>query len=204
MTSRSDTDDLLLAVSRGDRSARSRLLDRHRRRLRRMVMIRLDRRVAARVDPSDVVQEALADAARRLDSYLRDRPIPFYPWLRRLAWDRLNDVYRRHRRAAQRSVNREEPSLPDASGLALAERLFAKSADHPGAGLSRDERQAQVRTALSQLREREREVLVLRHLEDLTTAETAAVLGISEGAVKVRLLRAVQRLRDLLDREGVQ
>jgi RNA polymerase sigma-70 factor (ECF subfamily) len=202
MRSRSDTDELILAVSRGEPSARSRLLNRHRNRLRRMVTVRLDRRLAARVDPSDVVQEALADAAHRLDGYLRDRPIPFYPWLRRLAWDRLTDAYRRHRRAAQRSVDREEPPLPDASSVALADRLFARSADNPTARLRRAEHQAQVRAALNQLRERDREVLVLRHLEDLSTADTAAVLGISESAVKVRLLRAVQRLRELLEQEG--
>lgn len=204
MPVRSDTDQLLIAVRGGDRSARGRLLERHRRRLRRMVTVRLDRRVAARVDPSDVVQDALADADQRLDKYLSSPRIPFYPWLRRLAWDRLNDVYRRHRRASQRTVHREEPPLPDASGLALAERLFAQSADQPSAGLSREERQSQVRNAIDKLRDRDREVLVLRHLEDLSTADTAAVLGISEGAVKVRLLRAVQRLRELLEEEGVQ
>src|SRR5687768_10163336 len=104
-----DTDQLLASASRGDPSARGRLLERHRPRLKRMVSVRLDRRMAARVDPSDVVQEALLDAAGRLDEYLRERPIPFYPWLRRLAAGRLADAYRRHVRAARRSVGREEP-----------------------------------------------------------------------------------------------
>ena len=135
-----DTDHLLAAASRGDRTARGPLLERHRRRLRRMVDVRLDRRLAARVDPSDVVQEALADAARRLDKYLRDRPIPFYPWLRRLAWDRLADAYRRHLRAGQRSVVREEPPpLPGVSSMVLAKRLMDDPDNRPGAGLSRAE-----------------------------------------------------------------
>jgi RNA polymerase sigma-70 factor (ECF subfamily) len=199
-----DTDHLLDAAGRGDAAARGQLLERHRTKLTRMVAVRLDRRLAARVDPSDVVQEALADAAKRLDEYLRDRPIPFYPWLRRLAWDRLADGYRRHVRAAQRTVAREErPPLPGASAVALADRLLAASGDRPGADLSRAERQARVQAALDRLPDRDREVLVLRHLEDLSTAEAAAVLGVSEGAVKVRLLRAVQRLRDLLDREDL-
>src|SRR4051794_25150155 len=87
-----DTDQLLADAGRGDADARGRLLERHRPRLRRMVALRLDRRLAARADPSDVVQEALLEAAARLDEYLRSRPIPFYPWLRRIAWAPLADA----------------------------------------------------------------------------------------------------------------
>jgi RNA polymerase sigma-70 factor (ECF subfamily) len=195
-----DTEQLLAAARSGDRSARGRVLERHRQKLKRMVAVRLDRRVAARVDPSDVVQEALADAARQFDEYLRTRPLPFYPWLRRRAELKLADAYRRHVRAGRRSVVREQQAgLPDESVLELAERLVAPSAD---AGLSRRERGAVVRAALDQLPERDREVLVLRYLEDLSTADTAAVLGCSEGATKVRLLRALRRLRELLDAGG--
>src|SRR5436309_9873247 len=120
-----DTDQLLDAVSRGDAKARGRLLERHRQKLRRMVAIRLDRRLAARVDPSDVVQESLLEAAARLDEYLRDRPLPFYPWLRRIVTDRLADANRRHLHAGRRSIKREEtPALPDESVVELAERLL--------------------------------------------------------------------------------
>src|SRR6516165_5011523 len=91
-----DTDELLERAGSGDTTAREQLLIRHRARLRRMVAVRLDRRLAARVDPSDVVQETLAEAARNLADYLRERPIPFYPWLRRLAWERLVKLHRRH------------------------------------------------------------------------------------------------------------
>src|SRR5262249_62353015 len=95
------------AAGRGDARPRGRLAERHRGRLRRMVAVRLDRRLAARVDPSDVVQESLAEADRRLDGYLRERPLPFYPWLRQLAWERLTALYRRHVPAQPRSVTRE-------------------------------------------------------------------------------------------------
>src|SRR5262245_51459031 len=109
-----DTDALLEAAGHGDRDARSRLLERHRPRLKRMVAVRLDRRLAARLDPSDVVQDSLLDAANRLDDYLRDRPIPFYPWLRRLAWERVVDAYRRHVVSGRRGVGREAtPTPPD-------------------------------------------------------------------------------------------
>src|SRR5258707_9873067 len=99
-----DTEQLLEAVRCGDTKARSRLLERHRPKLRRMVGIRLDRRLAARVDPSDVVQESLIEAAARLDEYVRDRPLPFYPWLRRIASDRLADAHRTHLHAGRRSI----------------------------------------------------------------------------------------------------
>jgi len=196
-----DTDQLLADASRGDDAARGKLLERHRPRLRRMVAVRLDRRVAARVDPSDVVQEALLEAATRLDEYLRARPIPFYPWLRRIAWVRLTDAHRRHISANRRSVGREEPpGLPGESVFELAERLLSPTSG-ASASLRRKERRDRVRAALAALPERDREVLILRFLEDLSTAEAAAVLGVGEGAVKMRLMRALQRLRDLLGEE---
>jgi RNA polymerase sigma-70 factor (ECF subfamily) len=103
-----DTDVLLDRAAAGDSTARQQLLGRHRNRLKRMVAVRLDPRLAARVDPSDVVQEALADAARKLSDYLARRPLPFYPWLRRLAWERLVKLHRRHT-AGRRDIAREEP-----------------------------------------------------------------------------------------------
>jgi len=127
-----NTEQLLEQASRGDTAARDRLLVRHRDRLRSMVRVRMDRRLAARIDPSDVVQEALADAAGKLTDYLRRRPLPFYPWLRRLVWERLVALHRRHVRAGCRSVAREEPgglALPDESAVELAQRLVA-----PGTG----------------------------------------------------------------------
>jgi RNA polymerase sigma-70 factor (ECF subfamily) len=168
-----------------------------------MVAVHMDRRLAARVDPSDVVQEALLDAARSLDGYLRERPLPFYPWLRRLAWDRLIEMHRRHLHAQRRSVKREEPlagHLPDESALQLAERILARQSGARSRAV-RSELRNRVRAALDQLGERDRQVLVLRHLEQLSTRETAAVLGVSEGTARVRHLRALERLRALLGSE---
>jgi RNA polymerase sigma-70 factor (ECF subfamily) len=166
-----------------------------------MVATRLDRRLAARLDPSDVVQEALAEAARRLDDYLRDRPLPFYPWLRQLAWDRLVKEHRAHLGRARRSVRREEPGvlgLPDESIAELAQRL-ASSASSPSRHALRVELQDRVRAALALLGEADREVLVLRYLEQLPLREVAAVLGVSVSAVKMRHFRALERLRVLLE-----
>jgi RNA polymerase sigma-70 factor (ECF subfamily) len=195
-----DTDVLLAQASQGNRDARDQLLERHRPRLRQLIGLRLDRRLAARLDPSDVVQESLADAAGKLDDYLRTRPLPFYPWLRGIALGRLIDMYRWHIRTGKRSVRREQralPPLPDESVAELVHRLCARGSS-PSEKLARSEAGARVRAALDQLSERDRELLVLRHLEQLSIREIAGVLGISEGAVKVRHVRALERLRDWL------
>jgi RNA polymerase sigma-70 factor (ECF subfamily) len=196
----SDTEELLNRAAHGDRDARGRLLQRHRDRLCRMIQLRMDPRLAARLDPSDVVQEVLAVADQRLDDYALRRPLPFYPWLRQFACDRLADAHRRHLRAARRSVQREEQGfleLPDASAQELAERLVA-SGTGPSESVRRRELRERVQAALAALSERDREVLVLRHLEQLSAHEVAAVLGLTEPAVKSRVLRAMQRLRGLL------
>lgn len=196
-----DTEELIRKALVGGLVARGALLQRHRARLRRMVELRMDPRLAARVDPSDVVQDALAEADARLDIYMRDRPLPFYPWLRQLAWDRLADAHRRHVRAARRSVTREDANsfgLPDNSALELAGRLVGTGAG-PSELARREEMRLIVRAALEQLSERDRELLVLRHLEQMAVKEIAALLGVSEGAVKTRTLRALRRLRTLLD-----
>jgi RNA polymerase sigma-70 factor (ECF subfamily) len=193
----SGTHELIDRARHGDQAARQQLLEHYREYLRRMVAVRLDRRVAARVDASDVVQETLVEAARRLDDYLRDRPLPFYGWLRALAGERVIDAHRRHVTARRRSVTLEhrDPDLPDASADVLVERLFADNTS-PSNHLLRQERHERLKAALAALSQRDREVLVMRHLEQLTTAEIAAVLEISEPAVKSRLLRALMRMRD--------
>jgi RNA polymerase sigma-70 factor, ECF subfamily len=192
--------ELLDRAAEGDVSARTELLTRHRARLRRMVAVHIDRRVAARIDPSDVVQEALLDAAKEMPEYLIRRPVPFYPWLRQLAWDRLLELHRRHIVAQKRSVQREEPGgfhLPDESALDLVDRLVARG-NNPITHLLREEQRERVRLALLNLGPRDQEILVLRHLEQLSITEIAAILSIGEGAVKTRLLRALVRFRELL------
>jgi len=152
-----DTEQLLDQASTGDPGAREQLLVRHRARLRQMVASRLDRRLAARVDPSDVVQEALADAAGKLSDYLRRRPLPFYPWLRKLAWQRLVDLHRRHVRAKSRSVTREAGRvlpLADESAVQLADRMLAKGAG-PMSNLLQAELRSRVRAALDSNRDQD-------------------------------------------------
>jgi RNA polymerase sigma-70 factor (ECF subfamily) len=197
--SQPDTAELIDLTARGDAAAREQLLIRHRKRLLKMVAVRLDRGVAARFDPSDVVQEALAEAAQHLDEFLRTRPLPYYAWLRQFAWEKLVKLHRHHIGSKKRSVTREEAwsmPLPEDSVLRLA-RLVASGAS-PSQALIRNELRERLRAALEQLAPHDREILVMRNLEQLPIAEIAEVLGLSEGAVKVRHLRALRRLRTVL------
>jgi RNA polymerase sigma-70 factor (ECF subfamily) len=195
-----ESDDLLARAGAGDAAARSALLALHRQRLRQMIALRMDPRLRSRIDPSDVVQDALIDAHHHLGEYLEERPIPFYPWLRQLAFNRLLDLHRRHMLSQKRSVLREQHDLlplSDESLTNLAEQ-FVASASSPSEKAMRAEECDRVRAALVELAERDREILVLRYLEKLNGEETAAVLGISVGAVKVRHFRALERIRGLL------
>jgi RNA polymerase sigma-70 factor (ECF subfamily) len=201
----SDTDELLRRIANGEGIARDQLLEHCRRRLRRIVTMQFDLRLSARVDPSDVVQETLTEAAAQLNLYVKERPLPFYPWLRQLAQRRLIALHRRHVCAQRRTVSRERAvdALPDGSALALEERLFGRHSS-PSAGLRRKERSDRVHKALAALPERDREVLVLRILEGLPTREIAAVLAISEVAVRSRQVRALERLRVLIGRDFME
>lgn len=197
------TQGLIDRAGRGDDDARHALLERYRGYLRRMVAARLDRRLASRIDPSDIVQDTLADAARRMDEYLRDQPLPFFGWLRQLAGERVIDAHRRHVFSQRRSVNRESRALElcDESAVALSRKLMASDTS-PSNRMLRQERLDEVMAALAALSPRDREVLVMRHLEQLSTAEIAEALGITEGAVESRLLRALIRLRGRLETEA--
>jgi RNA polymerase sigma-70 factor (ECF subfamily) len=198
------TDELLRSAGLGGEAIRTELLARHRDRLRRMVAVRIDRRLAARVAPSNVVQEALADAPLGISSYLPERPPRFYPRLRQVTWLRLVQLYRHRLVSRRRSIDREVPAGPpiaDASAQILAAYLAAGGSAASRA-LIREEMLDRVHHALTRLDHRDREVLVMRHLEGLSSAEVGSVLLISEGAVRARLVRALKRLRGLLEQHN--
>lgn len=195
---------LVQRAQRGDDSATRELLTMYRDRLRRMIGTRLDPRLQNRVDPSDVVQDALLEASRKLPDYLRTRPVSFYPWLRQIAWEQLVHLHARHLQAQKRSVRREvrwSPGLSDQSVMQLAASLAAPGSS-PSAHVAAAEMRRKVRLALDELPDRDREVLVLRYLEQLSTSEIAEVMGISKEAVKTRHFRAVQKLTLILQAEG--
>jgi RNA polymerase sigma-70 factor (ECF subfamily) len=198
---------MLEHAARDDPSAVDRLLARHREPLRRMIAGRLDRSVVRREDASDVVQGVLLEASRRLSEYLRDPALPFQIWLRQIARDRLIDVHRRHRRALRRSVDRERPmtapAFLDRSSLDLAMELRDQRAT-PSAEAIRRELVERFRLALEGLGPDDREILILRHFEHLSNSETASALGLSEAAAGMRYLRALRRIRVVLDTPPVR
>lgn len=197
-----ETQQLLKQAVEGDRQAVDGLLQRHRQALVRLVALRLDRAIAQRVDASDIVQDVLVEANRRLDDYLRERKMPFHLWLRQIAKDRMIDAHRRHRTAARRSIDREQPlarpDLSDRSAIDLAAMLKDRQAT-PATAATRRELQERFRAAIDQLDEPDREVIVMRHFEELSNQEVAQALELSEPAAGMRYLRAIRRLRLVLD-----
>ena len=199
-----ETDHLLQRAGQGDDEAASRLLHRHRARLRRMVQLRMDPRVLTRIDPSDVIQEAMSVAMRRLPDYAVTQPIPFYPWLRRIAWDKLQHLHQQHIDAEKRSVRREQPrwDLPDDSVSQLA-KIAVGGFSSPSSAAIREETCQRLRKALAQLDDLEREVLFQRYLEHMSIKEVAAGENVSEASMRMRHLRALRRLKRLLQ-DGTQ
>ena len=173
----------------------------YRDRLWRMLYVRLDRRVASRVSPDDVLQETFLDVARRIDEYLADRAVPFYVWLRFLAVQRMQMVQRVHLGARMRDV-RQEAALPaEGAALASSESMAGQLVSHmtsPSQAAIRRELQERLRAALEEMDPLDREVLALRHFEELGNNEVAHILGISKDAASKRHVRALLRLREIL------
>jgi RNA polymerase sigma-70 factor (ECF subfamily) len=195
------TQELLARARSGDAEAAERLLAEHREPVRHMIGLRLDRAIARRVDASDVVQEVLLEASRRLQDYLRDPVMPFHLWLRHIARDHIIDAHRRHRQAQKRGVDREQPLAPagwvDRSSLDLAAQ-FVDQELTPASAALRQELEHRLHDAIHQLEEDDREVILMRHFEQLSNQEVAAELNLTEAAASMRYLRAVRKLRDML------
>jgi RNA polymerase sigma-70 factor (ECF subfamily) len=195
-----ETDGLLRRLRAGERAAFEDLFARHRAYLRRFADVRLDARLRARVDPSDIVQETYLEAFRRLPNYLEQTPMPFRLWLRRIAQDRALKARRHHLGAARRTANREV-SLPERSSLLLARQLLAHGPT-PSQQLDRHELARRLRQAVAQLPPTDREVIVLRHFEGLSNQEVGYLLGIDPAAASQRHGRALLRLHRLLFANG--
>ncbi|MGN6544215.1 MAG: sigma-70 family RNA polymerase sigma factor [Aureliella sp.] len=199
-----NTAELLKDVREGDSQAVERLLARHRESLHRMIQMRMDQRIKRRVDVSDVVQDVLIEANRRLQDYLQNPAMAFHLWIRQIAKDRLIDAHRRHRVSAKRSLDREQPLAVrggvDQSSLDIAAQLCDPQMT-PAAAATQRELAVHVEGAIGRLGETDREIILMRHYEQLSNSEIAASLGLTEPAASMRYLRAIRRLRELLDQD---
>jgi RNA polymerase sigma-70 factor (ECF subfamily) len=193
--------ELIARAQAGDREALGAVFARYRNRLRRMVEVRLDPRLQARLDASDVVQEAYVEVVERLEEYRRDPKLPLFLWLRLVVGERLLRLHRHHLGTQMRDAGREvslyRGALPAASSAALAAQLLGKHTS-PTQAAVRAERLLRLQEALNTLDPVDREVLSLRHFEELTAAESAQVLGIEESAAAKRYFRALKRLKQVL------
>jgi RNA polymerase sigma-70 factor, ECF subfamily len=196
-----DATDPIDRLRGGDRAALATLFNGYRDRLRRMVELRLDPRLRGRLDASDVVQEAFLDVDRDLDAYLADPKLPPLLWLRVHVGRRLTTLHRQHlgtkMRAAGLEISLYQGALPEASSAALASMLLGRHTS-PTQAAQRAERMLRVQEALASLDPMDREVLALRHFEQLGRAEAAQVLGITQEAGAKRYFRALKRLKDVL------
>lgn len=196
-----ELDDLLKLVKKGDKEALAKLFSLERPRLGRMVKFRLDHRLYGRVDADDILQEAFVAASDRLHHYVQDPSMSFFVWLRLIVGQTMTDVHRRHLGAQARDARREQPlhnpGFPQATSVSLARHLVG-SITSPSQAAVREEAADQLRLALEGMEAIDREILALRHFEELTNSETAEVLNISQKAASMRYVRAVKRLKDIL------
>ena len=195
------TDDLLRCAGAGDPHALAELFARYRGRLRRMVRLRLDRRLQGRVDPSDVLQEAQLEITRRAAEYAADPRVPPFLWLRLITGQRLMALHRRHLGAQMRNAGQEialhRGPIPQATSLSLAEMLLGRLTS-PTQAARRAEVRLLLQEALNGMDPLDREVLTLRHFEELSNGEVAQVLGLTKTAASNRYIRALERLREAL------
>lgn len=196
------TDELVQRLHDGDDKALGELFAVHRDRLWRMVHFRLDRRVCGRVDADDVLQEAYLDASQRVKHYLNNDSMSFFVWLRQIVVQTMIDTHRQHLDAQMRDANREvsihRGGYPQATSISLAAHLLGHLTSPSGAAM-RAEMAAQLEEALETMEPLDREVLALRHFEELCNSEVAEILGIQQKAASIRYVRAIAKLKRILE-----
>jgi RNA polymerase sigma-70 factor, ECF subfamily len=195
------TQGLLQQIADGNAQALDRLLEHYRPRLHAFVEARLDPKLRARVDPSDVVQEAQLEVMQRMDDFLRRRPMPFHVWARKTAYARLLNLRRDHRQSARRSVDREV-AMPDRSSLLVARPLLARGLS-PSQRLTGRDLADRIGRAVGELAAADREILLMRHGEELPYEEIGCLLEVAPAAARKRYGRALIRLQKVLSDHGL-
>ena len=185
----------------GDQQVLADIWDSAAPRLRKLIKLRMDRRLQGRIDPEDVLQEAFVDFASRVGEYVSDPAMPFYLWLRFLTGQRLQLLHRHHLGAQMRDADREvslhRGAMPQATSVSLAAQLLGRFTSVTQA-VQRAEMQVILQEAVNAMEPLDREILALRHFEELSNAETAEVLDIKATTASTRHIRALKRLRESL------
>jgi RNA polymerase sigma-70 factor (ECF subfamily) len=201
MTEASDVAELVAQAAAGDAQALTQLFTRYRKQLKQMVRLRLNRRLQGRIDDSDILQEAYLEAARRLPEYLTNKPLPFFLWLRHITGEKLIDAHRRHLGAKMRDASQEislhRGPMPAASSASLAAQLQGHLTS-PSQAAIKAETRLRVQELLNNMEPLDREIIALRHFEQLSNPEVAETLGLNESTASSRYLRALKRLKDEL------
>ena len=196
-----EVDNLIAQARAGNQHALAQLFEQHQGRLARMVDLRMDRRVQARVAVSDVLQEAYVDLAQQLPNYAKDPKLPFFLWLRRITGQRLAKIHRQHLGQAKRNVSKEVPldqrAVPGANSGIVARELVGRFTSAAGHAI-REETRAKVQEVLEHMPANDREMIALRNVERLSNEEIASLLGLSGKAASMRYTRALLRLKDVL------
>jgi RNA polymerase sigma-70 factor (ECF subfamily) len=200
-----DVRTLIERAANGDEAALSELMDLHRSRLKKMIRVRLNRQLHGRVDDSDIVQDAYLEAARRLPDYLKDPQAPFFLWLRRITFQRLIDVHRRHLGTRARDARLEialyRGRLPRVSSMSLAAQLVGRLTS-PSVAVANAEARLALQEGLNQMDDMDREILSLRHFEQLSNVEAAQELEIEPKTASKRYTRSLGRLKKILEELG--
>ncbi len=196
-----DPDRELVESATHDQRALDELMGKYRGRLRKMLHVRINPQIRSRVDESDVIQELMIDAARNFAEYADAPRLPFYLWLRHLAGLKLCEIHRRHltskKRDASKELSLENISTPDASASSMAAE-FVSIARNPSEIAMEKELLQKVEKTLEAMDLIDREILALKHFEQLSLAESAEILGISKAGANGRYLRALKRLKAAL------
>ena len=196
-----ESSEIIELLKRGDQQVLVDLWSKYRERLLKLVKLRMDRRMQGRLDAEDVLQEAFVDFASRVQEYTNDPTMPFYLWLRYLTGQRLQLMHRHHlgtmMRDAGREVSIHRGPMPRATSVSLAAQLLGRFTSVTQA-VQRAEMQVLLQEAINSMDETDREILALRHFEELSNAETAQVLGIKRSTASSRHLRAIGRLKEIL------
>lgn len=196
-----EEDPLLASLRAGGERALAETIEVERPRLERIIALRMDPKVSGRLDPADVIQETFLEARKRLGRYLESPKVPVFVWLRGLTLETLIQGHRRHLTAQRRDVGHEvsiEAVGSNASSVAALTRSMIDRDDTPGVKLQREERSKLIASALERLDETDREVLTLRHFEQLGNDEVARIIGVKKAAASRRYTRALGRLREVL------